>query len=764
MKNQKQYSILFLFIGVMVSLFSCGGGSTVGGNSDDTQTFSISGFVTSAVSGLAIPSVAVTMSGDTSSVTITDGTGNYSFDNLANGTYTITASLMDAVFNPESILVNINGANDQDEDFQSVRGSVIDSNIEFLPQLFQSDNQLRVSLHIDSDNIVFTDSSDTPLKKQTLDGSPPTVLANRFDSVESVVLFNGSIFWIEGGNLHRMTPEGTSTIIANGKREVGEDVTSDIVVDDSHVYWVDQAENQACSPPCNWVIQKIPLDGGAPINLVNADIRVDSLKGDAENIYWEEGFSSSKIKLVPKAGGTTTVLVDETLNGTLPLPPPGFTPGEWHPTGGIALTSSEIIFAVTRNLAYDIKSIPISGGAIRDLASVTTSASYARNSVLDITVNGSDIFWIDNGNGTLNTIPITGGTVVTLISGLTSPGALATNSTTAFWTESGASIGCCKVMGEGTVRQIPLTGGTAITVADNLDIPQTIAVDADNLVWSEQWRLAKKSNTGGLISTLVSGVSSDMARITIAQSNVYILDGDLVKVVPLSGGTVEKLAPAKFGSIVNLSLRNVDIVSDNTSIYWAIRGVLGSPVVQKIAITGGVPETLVNEAIIPNSQDCYWRLALDEQSVYWSEGSMTHPVGCTVKKVPLNGGAITTLVDQAYLADFTVDGVNLYFSEFEGIPSIQKVSTSGGAPSIIAEDVAALVLANDSNNLYWHEFGTGSDSIGTISKTGSDDRAETWLIPVDIDINPFTALEGLLVSDEGIYFSETQTGSIFRLY
>ncbi len=751
-------------------LAACGGGGGGGGEtpSGGTDTFGISGSVASALTDSAVPGVMITLSGAASSTTYTDGTGHFSFTGLANGTYTVTASLVDAVFTPDSLQVTISGASASSQNFLALRGELVGSNIQFLPQFFLSSDQLRVSLHSVDGNMVFTDSSSTPLKKQPLDGSPPIALANRFGNAENVVLFDGSLFWIEGGNLSRMTPGGETTVLAIGEREAGADVTGDIVVDANYVYWVDQAPDQPCSPACNWLIERIPLTGGNPVTLATADRPIASLKGDAGNIYWEEESlepldpgceCGSKIKVVSKAGGAATVLVDGWLNGTLPIPPGGYTPGSWFPTGGIDVTASEVIFAVAGNSAYQLKSIPIAGGVISDLASVPSSAGLARNAVLNVTVSGADIFWIDTANSTLSTTPVTGGAVVTLVAGLAEPGGLATNSTTAFWTESGAYSGCCKVMGEGTVRNIPLTGGVASTVATGLDNPVALAVDATSVVWSEQWRIAKAPTGGGSIATQVSGISSDMARIAIAQSEVYILDGDLVKVVPLAGGKVEKFASAKLGSIADLSLMNVDIAADNANIYWTIRGVQGAPIVQKLAIAGGVPVILANEAIIPAPQDCYRRIALDQAYVYWSEGSSVHPVGCAVKKVPLNGGAVTTLVDQAFLADFTIDGVDLYFSEFSG-STIQRVSVDGGATSTVAENVFAMVLTSDADSLYWLDLQWGS--VGTISRSAGSTIAS--ILPIDIYLDPFLALDDVLVTSEGLYVSESQTGSIYRLY
>jgi len=80
-----------------------------------------------------------------------------------------------------------------------------------------------------------------------------------------------------------------------------------------------------------------------------------------------------------------------------------------------------------------------------------------------------------------------------------------------------------------------------------------------SLVWTESWRVAGQPLGGGSVTTLASGVSTDMARIAIDQTNIYILDGDLIKKLPFSGGIVENLAPAHGGSIADQSAANQDM-------------------------------------------------------------------------------------------------------------------------------------------------------------------------------------------------------------
>ena len=315
-------------------------------------------------------------------------------------------------------------------------------------------------------------------------------------------------------------------------------------------------------------------------------------------------------------------------------------------------------------------------------------------------------------------------------------------------------------MGAGSVRRIPLSGGSAATAVATLDNPGAIAADDTNIAWSEAWRIGRAPISGGVAVTAVSGIAENMARIAISQSKVYILDGEYIKAVPLMGGNVEKVVGSAGTAITDFSVQGGDITADIDRIYWTTKDVAGAPVVRQLTLAGGGPVVIANEANFVNPQDCYWRIAVVDQAVYWSEGSMIHPVGCAIRKVPVDGGTVSTLVDQPFMVDFTVDDINVYFSEFENIGSIRRLSVNGGASSEVASDVYAWVMANDAENLYWLDLQGGSP--GGMEKTAGP---TDWVtIPIDVLIDPFLAFEAVLIDQTGFYISETQTGSIHRIY
>ena len=74
------------------------------------STYDISGTVTLSGGG-ALQGVTITLSGTSSGTATTDASGNYSFTDLVNGSYTVIPSLAGYTFTPVSQAVTVNGAN-----------------------------------------------------------------------------------------------------------------------------------------------------------------------------------------------------------------------------------------------------------------------------------------------------------------------------------------------------------------------------------------------------------------------------------------------------------------------------------------------------------------------------------------------------------------------------------------------------------------------------------------------------------------------------
>jgi hypothetical protein len=96
----------FLLIAVLCLQSGCGG--TGGVPNAIQQTFGISGTISPATGGTG---ANVTLSGAATATTTADGSRNYSFKGLANGSYAVTPNHSGYSFNPTSQTVTINNAN-----------------------------------------------------------------------------------------------------------------------------------------------------------------------------------------------------------------------------------------------------------------------------------------------------------------------------------------------------------------------------------------------------------------------------------------------------------------------------------------------------------------------------------------------------------------------------------------------------------------------------------------------------------------------------
>ena len=92
----------------VAAAFLCGCAGIVSGQNTRTPGQSISGTITPATGGSG---ATVNLNGVASATTTTDGSGNYSFAGLTNGTYAVTPSNTGFAFSPTSQSVTLNGAN-----------------------------------------------------------------------------------------------------------------------------------------------------------------------------------------------------------------------------------------------------------------------------------------------------------------------------------------------------------------------------------------------------------------------------------------------------------------------------------------------------------------------------------------------------------------------------------------------------------------------------------------------------------------------------
>jgi hypothetical protein len=90
-----------------------------------------------------------------------------------------------------------------------------------------------------------------------------------------------------------------------------------------------------------------------------------------------------------------------------------------------------------------------------------------------IATDDTSVYWTNMGDGTVMRVSKTGGTPSALASGQSSPYDIVVNASTVYWTNKG-----------GTVMSVPSSGGDLTTLASGQSTPYGIAVDETSVYWT----------------------------------------------------------------------------------------------------------------------------------------------------------------------------------------------------------------------------------------------------------------------------------------
>jgi hypothetical protein len=113
-------TVVAIFIGMLI--VACGGGGGSGDKTGLSNSFSISG----AVSGVQV-AVPISLIGGGTPVTVNsdpNNNGNFSFNNLSIGSYTVAPSLTDYTFSPSSAVVAVPGDKTSGVNFTATRNTI----------------------------------------------------------------------------------------------------------------------------------------------------------------------------------------------------------------------------------------------------------------------------------------------------------------------------------------------------------------------------------------------------------------------------------------------------------------------------------------------------------------------------------------------------------------------------------------------------------------------------------------------------------------
>ncbi len=589
-------------------------------------------------------------------------------------------------------------------------------------------NVISSDIELKNSALFWSDTSQSPIKKLPVNGSVISPLARKIGVPANMSVVGDQMFWLDlrdgaspSGCIGQgviLILNGTSMSTGNTRTlAIGDNCaggTFDLVVDSENLYWVTSK-----SSPNSYTIHKLNRANSTVTSLATIDFKpVVSLARDSTHLYWLENNApdGGAIKKIPLGGGAvSTVFSSDTM----------FLAQSIAVAGGNVIFA-EHVFPYPQSGSRLLK-VPVSGGTPTPFASSVTLLGKIR-------AKGADAYWIDENS--LNRVALVGGSVSSLAKGLYLPRDFVLTTDSAVWLQES----CCASPVKGLIRKVPLAGGSIATLSNTVVGPQRLANTIDSILWAEgdsfigNARIARIKVSTGTIETMIAGVMSDLAPITVDAANVYVADKNTVKKIRLNDGKLIRLAIA--------SDEIADIVTDGKFVYWVEKFL---SVVRKVPVNGGGITTLSNQFIGHAG-----RMRLDTENVYWM-GNFD-----TLFKVPKLGGKMTTLASGLpFISDFAVDGKSLFFSEND-TGNIRKMSAAGGNIATLVKQncfPAPCSLAVGPTNLFW----VNQSIVSKVPKMGGSPTV------LSSTLGRFDIPNAIVIGDQNVYWSDTFSGTINKI-
>jgi hypothetical protein len=267
----------------------------------------------------------------------------------------------------------------------------------------------------------------------------------------------------------------------------------------------------------------------------------------------------------------------------------------------------------------------------------------------NLAVDGTNVYWTDFGaSGSVNMVPLAGGTTTMLASAQGGPAGIAVHGGTVYWADAIS----------GNVMSIGVDGSALSTIALGQAKPYAVAVDAANVYWTNAGTGAAaimKSALGtvGSPTVLATGLTAPVA-LAVDATQAYWTDPsgtvDVGKVL-LTGGPVQAVATGQTAP--------GGIGVSGGLVFWTV--------------TGGVAEGSTGSTgslAFATGQAGPQALAVDASNVYWADYSS----GALVKQA-LSGGAPTTLATGQTSPDgIVVDATSVYWGTYASSGTIMKLT------------------------------------------------------------------------------------------
>ena len=246
-----------------------------------------------------------------------------------------------------------------------------------------------------------------------------------------------NIYWASPGDgtIKRVPIAGGSvTTLASGQAEpIGLAVDSTAGV----VYWTNTGDG---------TIRSVSTNGGAVSLVAQGQMDPLNLGLDANNLYWTDPGRGTVMKC-PKQANCNPVTLSSGTSPTDPALP-------W----GIAVDASNVYW--TDSYGRTVYQLPVGGGIPLVLASFTSALNIFNPA--GIAIDSTNVYWVDSGgDGSLNKVPIGGGTMTRMVTGQYTPLSIAVSDANIYWGDYGPPGQINKIAKNCTAPCAPTTINTS---------------------------------------------------------------------------------------------------------------------------------------------------------------------------------------------------------------------------------------------------------------------------------------------------------------
>ncbi len=292
-----------------------------------------------------------------------------------------------------------------------------------------------------------------------------------------------------------------------------------------------------------------------------------------------------------------TVVVDTPASeptGTTAEPPTGpvVLAASLNSPQGLAVDGSAIYWA--ENGTHTIKKMTLASGITTTLTSVGSSIVFA--------IDANFVYYHSTANCRMDKVGVNGGASSSVVASVGTVGQIVVSGAYAYWTETGAL---------GRISKVNTTTGQETTLASGLNNPSRLAVDGTSVYWTEAnaaGAIRKVPINGGAVTTLASSVNP--FDIGVDGTSVYWSEpnGNVIKKVPINGGATTMLVGGSSPTYLTV---------DGTKVYWTDSG---AKTMNAVAVAGGAPSLLSSEisyiyGIVTTPTEVIWEVSSNAGSI-----------------------------------------------------------------------------------------------------------------------------------------------------